>query len=304
MDGTAVCEREELRQESDRHEIGDALGDAPERRSAASSARRYVELAPSPDASTVEQFSAPQLPITDCCDDYVAVVRVNDPSFTPQHPRQTPFACSFRLPFDLANLVAVELNIGQLYDDLADRYWYVVARSGRKHFRVMRVTAPEGWRPLDEFELPPGCDAGPSGKRTALKAAVEFNRQMLSLGLPIRWWAVVVRPLEPDQLFAEGSEALRRRKAKRKLWDAGRQCAYCNRWIRHFRAATVDHVEPLSQGGSRKGQDNLVLCCKQCNWAKGARTPEEWAADVLAGAQRTLAAVKTISLSEDPKITA
>jgi adenine-specific DNA-methyltransferase len=50
----------------------------------------------------------------------------------------------------------------------------------------------------------------------------------------------------------------------------GRQCIYCGDW-----ATTRDHLLPKSRGGSNRLQ-NLRPCCTTCNYAKGARTPEEW----------------------------
>ena len=40
------------------------------------------------------------------------------------------------------------------------------------------------------------------------------------------------------------------------------------------KATTVDHVNPLCQGGSTTWQ-NLVACCLPCNQTKGGRTPEQ-----------------------------
>ena len=42
------------------------------------------------------------------------------------------------------------------------------------------------------------------------------------------------------------------------------------------RMATVDHVMPLSRGGSRYDVTNLVIACERCNGTKGSLTPEEW----------------------------
>jgi 5-methylcytosine-specific restriction endonuclease McrA len=39
--------------------------------------------------------------------------------------------------------------------------------------------------------------------------------------------------------------------------------------------ATVDHLQPRSRGGGN-GAKNRVLCCYQCNQAKGNIPPEEF----------------------------
>lgn len=51
-------------------------------------------------------------------------------------------------------------------------------------------------------------------------------------------------------------------------------CAACSADIR--RRYDVDHVMPLSRGGSN-GPENLQLLCPPCNRSKGAYTMEEWA---------------------------
>lgn len=49
-------------------------------------------------------------------------------------------------------------------------------------------------------------------------------------------------------------------------------CGYCGE-----EADEVDHVEPLSLGGSN-GDTNLVACCGFCNRSKGAKPLSEWRA--------------------------
>jgi 5-methylcytosine-specific restriction endonuclease McrA len=59
----------------------------------------------------------------------------------------------------------------------------------------------------------------------------------------------------------------------------GSACSYCEREL-DFRngkkpnQATVDHVVPMSRGGSDE-ESNLVLACKECNERKSNRTPEQ-----------------------------
>jgi len=60
-------------------------------------------------------------------------------------------------------------------------------------------------------------------------------------------------------------------------------CAYCGKefhvhYLRHF---TVDHITPVSQGGT-SDIDNLLGCCRACNESKRDRTPQQWARDILA----------------------
>lgn len=45
----------------------------------------------------------------------------------------------------------------------------------------------------------------------------------------------------------------------------------------------VDHVYPLSKGGSHR-EDNLVIACPDCNRRKGAKDPIAFAAELRAAA--------------------
>jgi len=47
-------------------------------------------------------------------------------------------------------------------------------------------------------------------------------------------------------------------------------CQYCG----STHNLTLDHVVPLSRGGSHSW-DNVVTACERCNQRKGNRTPEE-----------------------------
>lgn len=50
----------------------------------------------------------------------------------------------------------------------------------------------------------------------------------------------------------------------------GHACAYCGAHATH-----LDHVEPLSKGGSDT-ESNIVPACAPCNLSKGAKTLAEW----------------------------
>jgi len=59
----------------------------------------------------------------------------------------------------------------------------------------------------------------------------------------------------------------------------GDQCRYCRRTVnwrdrRGPAGGTYDHVVPVTQGGA-DDLENIVVACKGCNSAKGARTPAE-----------------------------
>lgn len=50
----------------------------------------------------------------------------------------------------------------------------------------------------------------------------------------------------------------------------GHRCAYCSAPASH-----LDHVEPLSKGGTDT-ESNIVPACARCNLSKGAKTLAEW----------------------------
>jgi 5-methylcytosine-specific restriction endonuclease McrA len=63
-----------------------------------------------------------------------------------------------------------------------------------------------------------------------------------------------------------------RRNRNIKVWEAtGGYCVYCNRFT-PYALRSVDHLLPRSQGGKYETA-NLVPACKDCNNARGDKTP-------------------------------
>lgn len=58
----------------------------------------------------------------------------------------------------------------------------------------------------------------------------------------------------------------KRRKHRRLLAETGGCCIYCGRPISEYNA-TLDHIIPMSRGGYSE-DENLVVCCKECNYRK------------------------------------
>jgi len=50
------------------------------------------------------------------------------------------------------------------------------------------------------------------------------------------------------------------------------RCYWCGKKVMDYH---VDHVIPLSRGGSN-GPENLVIACPSCNLSKGRKLPHEW----------------------------
>lgn len=69
-------------------------------------------------------------------------------------------------------------------------------------------------------------------------------------------------------------------------------CAFCLRPI-DLSNATKDHVKPRSRGGTFV-VSNILICCESCNLAKGARTPEQWAFDILRSRDFLLESVRHV----------
>lgn len=66
-----------------------------------------------------------------------------------------------------------------------------------------------------------------------------------------------------------------KRQVKRETFrDCGRRCVYCGTTL-GLANATLDHVIPLSRGGSHL-PGNLVAACQPCNQLKGALLPTEF----------------------------
>lgn len=74
-----------------------------------------------------------------------------------------------------------------------------------------------------------------------------------------------------SKLAADGSHTAD--DVQRLYKEQGGRCFYCDKSV--GTAYHVDHVIPLSRGGSN-GPDNLVVACPFCNQSKNDRLPEEW----------------------------
>ena len=76
--------------------------------------------------------------------------------------------------------------------------------------------------------------------------------------------------------FRKGPEKhpKRRKMRTKKRLKPGTRCAYCGKLL-STHTATIDHIVPLSKGGTYD-PDNLCWCCKKCNSAKGSKLYNEW----------------------------
>lgn len=94
--------------------------------------------------------------------------------------------------------------------------------------------------------------------------------------------------LAPERIAVRRSKSIRRAKPSGALEECCAvqqwRCAYCQQHMRRkretgqeWRTATLDHVLPVSRGGTN-GKHNLVAACERCNRAKGSMTAEEFRA--------------------------
>ncbi len=61
----------------------------------------------------------------------------------------------------------------------------------------------------------------------------------------------------------------------RLLWENGKRCAICGKKIESIEDLTVDHIVPISKGGSRT-ISNCQLAHKSCNSRKNDTMPDKY----------------------------
>lgn len=108
-------------------------------------------------------------------------------------------------------------------------------------------------------------------------AAQELVQSGLADDLRVAWRGLspVRRRPEVNAQAAAAWQARQERKARlsprlREHVMAAPACAYCA-----GPATSIDHVVPVSQGGTHDRR-NLVPACARCNSLKGKRTPAQW----------------------------
>ncbi len=80
---------------------------------------------------------------------------------------------------------------------------------------------------------------------------------------------------------------------KRKIYERQNGlCAYCGR-SRNIKYMTVDHIIPLSKGGT-DDLDNLQCTCKACNRLKDDMLPSEFTAFVRCILENSIAIEKEV----------
>ncbi|HEY7926202.1 MAG TPA: HNH endonuclease [Candidatus Dormibacteraeota bacterium] len=101
-------------------------------------------------------------------------------------------------------------------------------------------------------------------ERSELEAAAALSGRRLPEGV------VVVRLLRTIHV----PRRLLRPNRRNLLLRDDHTCQYCG-FVGAAAELTVDHIVPMSRGGSGDRWDNLVIACKRCNWRKANHRPEE-----------------------------
>lgn len=89
------------------------------------------------------------------------------------------------------------------------------------------------------------------------------------------------------------------REARAQVWDRTPEpaCHYCGVRLHPIRDFTVDHVVPISKGGSND-LSNLVACCSRCNYVKLTRDQTEHLARLRRESDPHLKAVWLAALAQ------
>ena len=74
----------------------------------------------------------------------------------------------------------------------------------------------------------------------------------------------------------DGSRFIMRNAVRAIIWDkSDGHCWYCGKLMNPFSEFSVDHVIPVSSGGTET-YNNLVPCCRNCNRSKNDAALESW----------------------------
>jgi 5-methylcytosine-specific restriction endonuclease McrA len=101
-------------------------------------------------------------------------------------------------------------------------------------------------------------------ERSELEAAAALSGRRLPEGV------VVVRLLRTIHV----PRRLLRPNRRNLLLRDDHTCQYCG-FVGAAAELTVDHIVPMSRGGTGDRWDNLVIACKRCNWRKANHRPQE-----------------------------
>ena len=84
-------------------------------------------------------------------------------------------------------------------------------------------------------------------------------------------------PVVYDEQVLKKEKEKARRLRQSAWWKKKRSAGICHYCRNQFKPSdlTMDHVIPLSRGGTSR-KENLVPCCRECNSKKNYLLPVEW----------------------------
>lgn len=145
------------------------------------------------------------------------------------------------------------LDTGRQIDRLQDA-GLTVRNCGNGHFQISGGLKPLNWYPFSKKR-----SVYINGAKQAIHL---FSRDPVPLILNF-----VIHGELPSQ---KGSPRKVLTNVRRRLHQKNPRCDWCKKEL-EFEASTLDHIIPLSKGGSNRA-DNLCLSCVACNRARGNST--------------------------------
>lgn len=121
------------------------------------------------------------------------------------------------------------------------------------------------------LKTPAACEVcnGPVGKHGNRFCSWDCSSKSRRRGIRSEWNAKTRRSARESA--ADGMSITARRRWLRRLISLGAMCFYCN----DRRADTIDHIIPLTRGGTNQ-EGNLVPACRKCNCSKSDLLVTEW----------------------------
>jgi len=138
-------------------------------------------------------------------DSRILIISLLGPDFKPTSPRNLPAQDSYKMKRVHAEQMAVMLNRELLEDSMRSTNWFVVAYQN-DGFRVLQVSVPHNWKPVDEYDTPPDASDAKTNA-TSRRDLLAFNRLQMThwkAGHRIEQWAVHIKPLRRSPVAIDG----------------------------------------------------------------------------------------------------
>lgn len=189
---------------------------------------------------------------------------------------------------------AAGLRVNGDWDRRLKEYVNAAAKRGKEYWPIgCRVKVKEAARHSEVAQRKPWHGLGSSDAYRVRYQVDERFRQRERQRISARRFS---NPAYAAQWERQGDRWMRAMKSSDGSVDRAfvnglmreKNCAYCSRYVpRSMRE--LDHVWPLSKGGTHTA-DNLLMACRQCNRSKSDALPLRWLMSVssVAGPSATL----------------